>query len=66
MKKIIFIIIILSSILFPSNLNPSYLKALYIPEYPCVIMKVPGLYQYILIEPGGKIIKKEVEIHAKK
>ena len=60
MKKFIYIIIIYISIFFPSSLNSSYFEGFYIPEYPCVIMEVPGSHQYILLEPGGKIIRKEV------
>lgn len=38
------------------NFNPEvkYVGRPYVPEYPCVIMKAPGV-KYILTNPGGKI-----------
>lgn len=60
MKRLIYMTIVLISLFTETDLNPSYMDKPYVPEYPCVIMEVPGHYQYILIEPNGKIIKKEV------
>lgn len=54
MKRLIRAAIVVISLFIETELNPSYMDKPYRPEYPCVIMEVPGA-KYILTQPGGKI-----------
>jgi hypothetical protein len=60
MKMLICATIMVLLLLIETDLNPSYMDKPYVPEYPCVIMEVPGYVKYIMLEPCGEIIKKEV------
>lgn len=61
MRWLICVVIIVMSLFIETNLNPSYMDKPYVVEYPCVIMEVPGIARYIMLEPRGQIIKEELK-----
>lgn len=57
MKKLICALVLLAIVFIETDLNSSYMDKPFIPEYPCIIMKGPGI-DYTLDSPGGEITAK--------